>query len=468
MAERKSGPVKPPTIDLTARERDKEAPKEPQTEKPEAATAKPVAGAAAQKAKPESPAGTETAATAAAKPAASGKADTSEPDAPAPAPARAAPPRSGALIAGIAGAVIGGVLGLGAAYELALFGYWTSGNKKQEIASLSNEIGSLYVKKSDIGGVIDRALGEVKSGVAELGARVTALENAKPADAGPAVTALEERVTTLEYDLESLSNKIGTLSGKLDAATIAGGDQAAVKAVTGLSGRIDGLSTQLDALSSRVKTLEDRKTVAPETVSALADSVQALKTELGQVSSGLAALASAPAPKPVDLRLPLALSSLSAALDSGAPFVADLELIHAALPDLAIPAEVSAAAPSGLGRPADLVTRFEAKVPAMLAARPVDANTDWTTRLMDQLKALVALRPVATGADNTPEARIGLIETALAAHDYAAADSAFRQLPEAMQAEAGGLGTDIARFAATADLVRQARAAALKLAGAAS
>ncbi len=469
MAERKSGPVKPPTIDLTARSTESDGSKKTEAKKPEVEKADVGASKPASARTPSSrPAsgsddkrGDKTTAGAATP----GKTDDAK---------AASISRSSAmplLAVGLAGTILGGALGLGGAYGLATLGYWPAAKTDTSgIEALSSEVSSLYVKKSDIGAVVDNALADVDTGITALDGRIAALETAAPADNGPAIAALDERIGTVQTGLEALS-------GRLDAATISGGDAAAADAVTGLTESINSVSASMkslseksDALAARVAALEDAGTtsVSADEVAALGQSVDALKTEIAGISSGLASLQSAPEPTPIDLRLPLALSGIAEALDTGAPFAADLAMIRAALPDLDIPAGVADAAASGLGSPADLSARFAARVPDILAARPATDQGDWTAQLWDRVKALVALRPVASGDDASPEAQVARIEAALADRDFAAAARSFASLPDAMTAEAGELGDDIARFAATAELMGKARSAALATTGAGS
>ncbi len=462
MAERKTGPVKPPTIDLTARSADKPAPDAGKTDKDTTMSAatrsdKPrservsTAGKAEahgpHKAKPDL-------ASAADKPETSDAAQKAKPSG----------KSNGVLplvLTGVAGTVFGGILGLAGAYGLATLGYWPSGTDATRIAALSDEVKSLYVKKSELGAVVDRAVGDVTSELAALGDRVGTLEANAPADPTPALDALTPRVATLETGLAALGKK-------LDTAVIGGGDPAAEEALGSLTSRLDGISTETDQLSAKLAALEAAKTVAPETVTALDTVLQTLERKVETLSSGVEALQSAPAPKPVDLRLPLALSGLSDALETGAGFSRELALIRAALPDLAIPDIVAAAAVSGLGNPSDLEARFTALLPGILAAKPADDRASWTDRLVDKFKALVALRPVAGSADTSPEALVSRIEAALGARDYAAAAKAFAALPQPMRQAAGGIDGTVDAFAAASDLVARAREAALVLAGAQS
>lgn len=438
MAERKTGPVKPPTIDLTARSADKEQPKKPETEKPAAETTM---------ARPETIAPAAGAGKPDAKPAEKKAAPSSASHRP-----EARTKLSLVLAAGIVGAIAGGVLGLAAAYGLALFGYWPGSSDTAAIAALSDEVKSLYVKKSDIGGVVDRSVGEVSSEVANLKERVSSLETAIPRDPAPDLSVFDSRIGVLE-------TRLGELGQKLDAAVIGGGDPAAEAAVK-------DIGTRLDTLSAALSELESGQARTPDALAALETSLQAVRNEVDGLAANLSALANAPAPEPVDLRLPLALDGLSDALETGAGFAGELALIQAALPDLAIPAEVTAAAATGLGAPAALQERFTALVPDLLAAKPIDRTADWTGQVLDRLKALIALRPVATSDSDTPEALVSRIEAALAAHEYAVASAAFAALPEPMRAAADGIDRSVGQFAALSDLIGRARAAALALAGA--
>ncbi len=473
MAERKSGPVKPPTIDLTARDTEKPAPRAADRDKPSATKDETArsrresslpSGAAratgSDKTRPEAKPADD-------RPAAAGDwlKKLKMPDL---SGLRRLPrrpdwlklpgPLSPALTAGIVGALAGGVLGLAAAYGLAAFGLWPDRGDRGEIASLSDEMASLYVKKSEIGSVVDRAVVEVTSQVSDLGTRIATLENRTVSDPTSELNALSDRATALEAGLSGLDKKIDTVAAS-------GGDAATGQALPGLNTRLDDISTRVENLSASLTALEDKRTVAPEAVTALGISLRSLEERIATLAGRLNSLQSAPAPAPVDIRLPLALSGLADALESGAPFADELTLIRTALPDLAIPETVATAAASGLGSPADLAAQFAALLPHMLAAKPAAADAGWTDRVLDYFKALVALRPVAATGDTSPEALVGAIESALAVRDYKTASAAFAALPEPMRAAANGLDDRIAQFAAVTDFAVRARDTALMLAG---
>lgn len=449
MAERKSGPVKPPTIDLEPRSKpdDTAASNAKQSARETAATRTPETARARRTSSSTDP-GTKPETKSASAPEA--KSGTETPRAAASVPASW--PRI--VGAGLAGTLFGGALGLAGAYGLAVLGYWPNTDTSAEIASLNSDLTTLYVKKSDIGGVIDRAVGEVQSGVDALETRIATLENQPVPDTAPDLSAYDTRLAALETG-------VSDLGAKLDAAVIGGSDADAAAALKRLSER-------MDTLSANMLELETRPVVAPDRVTGLESTLSALETEVSTLSGGVTALQSAPAPEPVDLRLPLALSGLTGALETGAPFDRELALIAAALPDLSIPASVSAAAGTGLGAPAALEAAFRARVPDMLAAKPADSSASWTDQAFDRLKALVALRPVAADGDTSPEGLISHIETALGAREYAVAVAAFEALPAPVRDAAGGLEAEMVRFADAADLVARARSEALALAGAAS
>ena len=465
MAERKSGPIKPPTIDMTARAAKSDKPaaedKKAEDNTTQAATDKPAPADKTPDTKGETPGANKAEKPAAAASGTRSTGSASKPprdsrpaDTPKPPPPRRSAFGGGLIAAGLAGALLGGAIGFGGAYGLAYFGYWPGAGNSDAVAALREDVSSLYVKRSDVGTVVDRAVGAVSSDVSDLETRIAALESAEPQDVTPQLEAVDERIGTLESGLN-------TLGQKLDAAVISGGDQAATEALAGIDER-------MKALDETVAALQQREAATPESVSAVTDQLGDLKDQVSSLAGVVAAIQAEPAPEPVDLRLPLALSGLTEALETGAPFVRELGLVRAALPALEVPNTVAAVAADGLGSPSALEARFLDRVPDMLAAKPSDESASWSDQALDRLKALVALRPVGSEDDATPEGLVSRIEAALAARDYDLAEAAFAALPQPMQAAAGTTGADIERFAATADLVSRARSAALELAGAQS
>ncbi|WP_055046861.1 COG4223 family protein [Devosia sp. A16] len=419
MAERKSGPVKPPVIELTAREADKPA---------AATTAGGKAAEAAEAAAAETPAAAE------------------EPVRPTPPPrpqARLAMPWSAISIA----AVAGGLLGAGLVYGL---GNWLPlPNQRPVIAdpaarldatdSSLNEIETRLAaieeqsKRTQVS--LDATIAQLDGGLTEVREAIAAVPAAAaPVDLAPLETqlkALEDRVTA-----------IGAGASSADAAALA-------QTISSIEAGIAELRTQVTALDQRVAATDSA-------ISGLKGDVSATQTAISTQNQTLGAAEIGPA-----VRLPLVVSGLETAIANGRPFAAELTSLKALLPDLAVPGPVEAAAAEGLPRPDAVVAQFTAAVPNVLAGRAAVSTGDMGEDALEWMKGLLALRPVGEVAGDTPEAIVSRLEAAVGRHDFKAAAELLAQLPPAMQAGAGSVGADITKLAAAEDFVTTLRSRAL-------
>ncbi|MBL8592942.1 MAG: hypothetical protein JNK01_09665 [Devosia sp.] len=430
MAERKSGPVKPPVIELTAREADKPA---------AATTASGKAAEAAEAAPSE------------ASPAAE------EPVRPAPPPpprpqARLAMPWSAITIAAVAGAL----LGAGLVYGL---GNWLPlPNQRPVIAdpaarldatdSSLNEIetrlAALEEQSPRLAAVeeqgkrtqvsLDATIAQLDGGLNEMRQAVAAVPTAATVDLAPLETqlkGLEDRVTA-----------IGAGASSADAAALA-------ETISDIEAGLADLRTQLTALDQRVAATDSA-------ISGLKGDVTATQTAISTQNQTLGSADIGPA-----VRLPLMVSGLETAISNGRPFVAELNGLKALLPDLAVPGPVEASAAEGLPRPDAVVAQFTAAVPNVLAGRAAVSSGDMGEDALEWMKGLLALRPVGEVAGDAPEAIVSRLEAAVGRHDFKAAAELLAQLPPAMQAGAGTSGADIAKLAAAEDFVAELRSRAL-------
>lgn len=222
-SESKSGAVKPPVLDLTARPAG--------SEKPEAKETPPKETASRPKtteSKPATP--------------------------PAPAPSNG----GSALIAALGG----GVIGLAAAYGLAWAGLWPMPPAAPQpadprIAGFASAIPEL-----------ETVTQTTQTELAALNQRIAALESAEPA-AAP-VSAAPVDLTGLEGDVAALTARIDALAAAPAAAATA--DTAAVD---GLRGNLTALATRVDELAARVGTAESAlrtlDTTVRQTTATLAD-----------------------------------------------------------------------------------------------------------------------------------------------------------------------------------------------------
>lgn len=419
MAERKSGPVKPPVIELTARE----------AEKPAAATtARGKAAEAAEATAAEAPAAAE------------------EPVRPAPPPrpqARLAMPWSAISIAAVAGAL----LGAGLVYGL---GNWLPlPNQRPMIADPAARLdatdSSLNDIKTRLAAIeeqskrtqvsLDATIAQLDGGLAEVRQAIAAVPAAaEPVDLAPLETQLK--------GLEDRLTAIGAGASSADAAALA-------KTISSIETGIAELRTQLTALDQRVAATDNA-------ISGLKGDVSATQTAISTQNQTLGGADLGPA-----VRLPLMVSGLETAIANGRPFAAELAGLKALLPDLAVPGPVEASAAEGLPRPDAVATQFTAAVPNVLAGRAAVSTGDMGEDALEWMKGLLALRPVGEVAGDTPEAIVSRLEAAVGRHDFKAAAELLAQLPPAMQAGAGSTGADITKLAAAEGFVTELRSRAL-------
>lgn len=385
----KSGAVKPPVLDLKARE----------AEKPAAAADLP----------PKDP-----------------------PPRPGPAPKPAEPVATGNGFP-IVATLAGGVLGLAAAYGLALAGLWptppvTPAPADPRLAQFATAIPELET-------VTQTTQGEL----AALNQRIGALETASPA-AAPDGASLD--LSGVEADIAALAQRLDQVS-----ATPAGaGDPAEISALrtelVGLGTRLDELGARLGTAEAELRTLD---TTVTQTTATLADQ----PTDIGAV-----------------LQLPLILSGLEAAFASGRPYEAELAALRSALPQTPVPTIIANGALSGLARPDVIASRFDAALPALLASQPGNPDAQWQDGALDWFGAMIALRPTGEQEGDAPQAVVSRLEGAIARRDFAAAETLVNQLPEAMRTVAGDLPALIGAQAEAGRFLDALRAQALAGGGA--
>lgn len=430
MAERKSGPVKPPVIELTARE----------AEKPAAATtARGRAAEAAEEAAAE------------ATPAAEEPARPVPPPPPRP-QARLAMPWSAISIATVAGAL----LGAGIVYGL---GNWLPlPNQRPVIADPAARLDAT-----------DSSLNEIETRLAaieEQSTRITALEeqgkrtqvslDATIAQLDGGLNEVRQAVaavpTAAAVDLTPLETQ---LKGLEDRVTAIGAGASSADA-TALAQTISDIEVGIAELRTQLTALDQRVAATDSAITTLKGDVATTQTAISSQTQTLAGTDIGPA-----VRLPLVVSGLESAIANGRPFAAELAGLKTLLPDLAIPGPIEASAAEGLPRPDAVVAQFTAAVPNVLAGRAAVSTGDMGEDALEWMKGLLALRPVGEVAGDTPDAIVSRLEAAVGRHDFKAAAGLLAQLPPAMQAGAGSSGGDITKLAAAEDFMTELRSRAL-------
>jgi hypothetical protein len=414
MAEKKTGPVKPPIIDATARasEKDKPAP-ESKTAGAAGTDQKPAAAEAPLKTGPSTKSGTQSSTASLdpdGKPKQSAPKSGPEPSARSKAePAGATKPAlPWAPLAATAGA--GALLGLSLAYGLASFGFWP---QQQGQGDALSQMDARATR-------LESAIASRETESQEIIDRINALESE--------IAAIEPASTdglAAQSDLNALSGRIGELSNRIEAiAAGASGDEVAEVADT-----LSGLSSQIDDLAGRLDTLEPQMAEARPVIETALTRLDDLDARIASQSDFEAVAAE----RDRATQLPAALGALEAAIASGQPFAAQLASVETLLPDLEISSQVRTAANAGVSSASGLLAQLRTAIPEILAARPRDEQAGWAQTLIDQAASAIALRP--TDGD-TPQALVGRTEAALDAGDLEAARTEFSALPADMQAAA--------------------------------
>lgn len=479
MAERKSGPVKPPVLDLKARQT-----------KPKDATGKPDAGAAASsndQAAPSEPAGKPAAASgsaaagakdpaASARPPEAGTAGTSgdksqpgareskpgsgaasatpKPDAPK-SPPPGPPPRPQARLAmpwsAISIATLGGAL-LAVLLVYLLATWLPLPNSAAPIAdpapqlaaldendaALQQRLADLEERAADTQISLDATIAQLDSGLAGLRSSLEELREAMPAPVDVELSGITAQLQTLESRLDATA--AGASSS--DAAALADSLATIEETLAGLGDRVGSIEEQLETTEAEIAEIDSR----------LSDFGSSLTAQTSSLGGGDVTPSA---------RLPLIVSGLDTAFDTGRPYAVELQSLTALLPDLPVPSAIAAASESGLPRPDLLVRRFHERLPDILAGRTATATGDWSEGALEWAKALLALRPAEEMEGDSPEAVISRLEAAMERGDFVAAAGLLAELPAPMRDAAGPLADDILLHAEADTFITGLRAQAL-------
>ncbi|MDB5506954.1 MAG: hypothetical protein JWR75_1592 [Devosia sp.] len=432
MAERKSGPVKPPVIDLEARS----VPSAQPTVEP----VPPEVETAAAVEPPQAPETVEPVEQAPAPPPEMTVEETLRQSPSLSAAESRATPRpvmrsAGGLAVAIAGGALGGAL---LVYLLALADLLPERSEPavDYAPALAAQAEQLTALETQLG-----TLGEAPD-TAALETRIAALETA--ADALPATSTAAPDLTAIETRIADLSAEVAALS-----------TEAAPDETAALTEAVAEADRNLTALADRVATIETAS-------GNFTTEIAALQASLNAAEADLAARAGTPVIEMnAALQMPLLLSGLEAAFANGRPFDTELVSLSALMPDVPIPEPLAASAADGLLAHEAIAAQLNSVVPDILAARPADTNASWQQGTLDWLGGLLALRPVGEIAGDTPDAILSQIVGAVSRRDFAAADALFNRLPAPMRQAAGTLPAAIAAQASATAFLDALRRAGL-------
>jgi hypothetical protein len=472
MAERKSGPVKPPVIDLKARDasrtdakpaRNRSASRQARPPRPDqdapapavdpAVTAKPSDASPADAGAAERQARTSPEAEAQASPRESLERPRPEADQPRPASRTEPlmPPRRAKLAmpwSAISLAALGGAL-LGTALTYALVGLLPLPASAPPIADPSERLAALEASVEDLGGrltPLEAAGGDLRSTDASLRSALAAQDGS--------ITQISQRLDSVAavaeqtVDLTPLTSQLAALEDRVSAmgAGASSADAAALaESLTGIEAELAELRTQLEAVTAQAAVLDQ-----------LNGDLASLRSTVAAQTKTLAGTSIGPV-----VQLPLLVSGLESAFSAGRPFSTELDALQALLPELDVPLSVAGAADDGLPRADRVIARFETVVPAILAGRAATSTGDLGQDALEWAKALLALRPTGELEGNTPDAIVSRLEAAVAREDFVAASDLLSSLPAPMRSAAGEVGDQIGSLAAATRFIAALRAQAL-------
>jgi hypothetical protein len=445
MADRNPGPVKPPTIDLVAREA--VPPAEPTVAAAESAGEEPGAEpkrARARKAKPAAADARASEAPVQPEP----ELDSIPAPDPFPEPSAEAPAtrvRPGADWGQIgAAAVIGALFGTALTYIVATIVPMPSrapvydnpapvlADQSSRIGAAEERLGVLEESAVDIRISLDATIAQLDSGMAAVRQEIAAAAAAAAVAQPPAV------------DTSAIDARLRALSARLDAVA-AGASSADAGA---LAENLSDLEQALAMLRIEVEAIGQRADAAGSGVTTLEEDVDAIETQIATL---------APPPPPGPSIGEVALNGLEAAFAAGRPFASELEALTRIAPGAVIPQPIGNAARTGLPAPDAIVDRFAAIVPDMLAANRPPEGADWLDTATNWLTSLLAIRPAGEVEGATPDAVMARLEAAMERRDFVAADALFAQLPADMRTAARDLPADVALHAEAAGWIETLR-----------
>ena len=224
-----------------------------------------------------------------------------------------------------------------------------------------------------------------------------------------ALTALENRVDSLDKLIEEMSQKLGGLA---TTETTASQDQ-----VTKLETDLQSIRGELDKLGGEVS---QSASGIDGKLAAFAKSIEDRDTSNTRAAARTTAKA-------------LALTALEKAADRGAPFERELSVLKPLVDDPADLAVLEDYAATGVPDVAQLQSGFSAVANTVLSAGQTTDGGILDT-LASSARSLVQVRPIGQVAGDGPAAVVARIEAALRAGDLASAEAEWGSLDAAAQA----------------------------------
>jgi hypothetical protein len=256
--------------------------------------------------------------------------------------------------------------------------------------------------------------------IAEISARLNKIEGAiatqQPVPPPQPDPALISRLATAEAATKSLSDSLAALTRRVDdVAAAAQNALAQAKSASTAAdaaksaAQADVARSDLDALAARIAALES-------TVKTLADG---LKHETATADDRAA-------------RLTVAAEALSATVERGAPYQAELAAAKSLGADPSATAPLEPFATAGVPGVGPLAHELASLIPALRqAAEPASSDSSFLSRLESNAQHLVRITPVDAPSGDDPSSVVTRISVDAAHADIAAALADIAKLPDA-------------------------------------
>ena len=242
----------------------------------------------------------------------------------------------------------------------------------------------------------------------EISSRLDKIQQALQAP--QADKAIAARMAAAETQTKALGESLAAISRRLDEVAAAAQSALAQAGATadGVKNAATGVQqSDIDALNQRIAALES--------------TIKSLSTEVTQRTSSADDRAT---------RLAVAAEALSAAVERGAPYQAELAVVRALGADQNATASLEPLAASGLPSGAALAQEFAALAPALLQASGASpAETSFLGRLEAHAQKLVRIAPINAPAGDDPSSVIARINFDASHGDIAAALADNARLP---------------------------------------
>lgn len=304
---------------------------------------------------------------------------------------------------------------------LALAGVFSG--RDDGVVALDTRLARVELQLRELAAKPPAVAGDAKA-VGDLANRLVRLETLAATPRPPiADPALANRIATLEGDLKALGERAGVLGRRNDEiASIAGEARNRAEAAAAAVAELKKVQPpaapvverkEIDALNARIAALER--------------AAKAMEAQLAGRAAGDGTDRS--------LRLVVVASTLNAAVERGAPFVAELAAAKAGAPDPKLLAALEPFAKSGVPSAAALTRELTALMPALAKAVGTTAREG---SILDRLKAnaekLVRVRPIDEATGDDPAAVVRRIERRAEQGNLNGAVAEIAKLPESARA----------------------------------